>query len=328
MRILLTGATGFLGGHIADELCRHDVEIAALVRPGDSAAALDAQGIAVIRADLSDPGAVRQAVEGMTHVIHAAALIKPGRSAADYHAVNVAGATNLLDACLTADVQGILHVSSTSMYGSALPPWPVDESWAFRPDTPARLSLATAERAVRTYHRRLPLIVLRPALPFGPRDSGVVLRVLTHFLDKPRPRLVGGGRAPLSLVFAPDLARAVWGALDQIGATQDHIFHVSSIDTDWRTVLDETFALLHREPHYLPIPHRLARAAERLGAPAAWITRPPRDVERYADLLALPHLIDGSRLRLAIGFSPLFGLRAALRQTLEWLGETRSDIRL
>lgn len=327
MRIAVAGVTGFLGGHIIDELARHDVEIVGLVRPGADASRLTGLDLSLVEADVTDPESLGPTLAGADFVINAVRLTTPGLSDTAYDDVNVGGATNLLDASLAAGVRGFIQLSSTAMYGDSLPHWPVDESWAFRPLSSLDQSRAMAERAARTYRRRIGLVVLRPSLAFGPRDHGPMRRLLLHFIDQPRLRLIGGGRAPVSLVYAPDLARAVWGVIDALEETEGRIFHLSSIDTDWRTLAEELYALLHRRPRFASLPYRLALAASRLGRRGEWLLRPPDGVQRYVTLTGRPRLIDDSRLRAATGFAPLYGLRSALRQTLEALAEERSDLR-
>ena len=159
MRIVVSGATGFLGRHILDDLLRRDVRVRALVaaESGEAErAAIAARGAEVVVAAPGDAAAWLRAADAADFAINALQVTVPGRTSAQYDAVNVEGATALLDACVRAEVRGVIHLSSTTAYGAGLPPWPVDESWGFRPLTPLQHSLAQAERAVRTYRRRLP----------------------------------------------------------------------------------------------------------------------------------------------------------------------------
>ena len=327
MRIVVAGASGFIGGHLIDELLRHDVEPIAMVRPGSDAARLRELELEVVEVDVLDLDAVRPIMRRAEFVINAVQLTSPGLSGEAYDDVNVGGTTNLLDAAVEGGVGGFVQLSSTTMYGDALPHWPVNEGWAMRPPGALEQSRAMAERAARTYRRRIPLILVRPALSFGPRDRGLMRRLLLHFLDQRPLRLVGGGRAPVSLAYGPDLARAVWGLVDRSADAIDAIFHVKSFDTDWSTVVSEMHDLLHRSPDVRSVPASVASWSQRAGL-WEWIGKPPRDVPQYVTLTGRPHLIDDSRLRSVTGFEPVFGLRAALRQTLESMAEERPDLRI
>lgn len=327
MRIVVAGADGFLGGHLLDELARRDAHVLALVTPDASTPPQFPSDAEVVEVDPLDLDALRPIVRGADAVINAVQLITPGRTDEQYDDVNIGGATTLLDACADTDVRAFIHLSSTTMYGASMPHWPVNESWAFRPATTVDQSRAMAERAARTYRRRVPLIIARFARAFGPRDEGVVHHLLQHFLDQRRPRLPAGGRAPVSLAYAPDMGRAIWGLLDHVDACIDRTFHIKSFDTDWRTIVVEVQRLVHRRADVQSIPYRVALVARACGL-GDWLLRAPPDVGDYLTLTGRAHLVDDSRLRVTTGFTPVFGVRAALRQTLEWMSEERPDIRL
>lgn len=336
MRIVVAGADGFIGGHIVDELLRHDVEVLALVGPAASAdnprrARLEALELEVAQGDPADSDWVlsllkRAAPSDQGFVINAVQLSAPGLSHEVYDDVNVGAATGLLDACGQVAVEAFLQISSTVIYGDQLPPWPVTEGRAFRPAGPVAESIAMAERAVRTYRRRVPIIVVRPATTFGPRQQGSMKALFDHIIDQPRPRLVAGGSAPVSLAYVTDLARAVWGLIDRVADAIDGNFHVKSFDTDWRTVVNESQRLLGRPLRVRAVPLRAATLAGHLGL-ADRLLRPPAGIARYVERTGRPHLIDGARLHAATGFEPVFGLGAALLQTLEALAVDRPEIR-
>ena len=320
MRIVLTGATGFLGSHILDEFLRHDVEVVALARPDGAVDPGARTGVEWRLVDLLDEDGVATALADATHVVHAARLTRPGLRPDQYEAANVTATTNVLDACTVQPPQGVIQISSTWMYGDRLPPWPVDESWAFRPRGAMERSRVTAEQAARTYRRRIPLTVLRPALALGPGAAGPLARLLRHLLEHPKAVLANGGRAPLSLVHAADLARAVWAVLQGFDDTHGRIYHTSSVATDWRTFALEAHRIRETAPRFRSLPLWLAQAVDAVGLAERVLQAPPQ-MPRYLTLTGRPHLIDDTRLRVAVGYEPLFGLRATLQQTLDWMAE-------
>ena len=337
MRIVVAGAEGFIGGHIIDELLRHDVEVLALVAPPTSSddsrrARLDGMELEVAEGDPADADWVlsllrRPGLPETGFVVNAVQMTAPGLSPEAYDDVNVGAATGLLDACGEVGIEAFLHISSTAIYGDDLPAWPVNEGRAFRPLGAVDESMAMAERAVRTYRRRVPVVVVRPATTFGPRQQGAMQSLFDHIIDEPNPRLVAGGSAPVSLAYVTDLARAVWALIDHVSDAIDGSFHVKSFDTDWRTLVIESQRLLGRPPILRSIPIRAATLAGHLGL-ADWLLRPPPGMLRYVERTGRPHLIDGARLRATTGFEPVFGLGAALRQTLEALSTDRPEIDL
>ena len=225
--------------------------------------------------------------------------------------------TALLDAALPLDdtIRGVVQLSSTRTYGFGLPPWPMDESWVARPVSPRLHDLASAERAARTY-RRLPLVVLRAAPTFGPRDHGPTQRLIDYYGLARRPRLAAAGRVGVSLAYGPDFARAVWAVLAAFDDAGGRILHAKTIDTDWRTLVGQSRALRERSGRVWPLPAWIAHGLAHAGAPGRRLLNAPTGLPDYTQITGCPHLIDDTLLRGLTGFTPLFGLRAALRHTL------------
>ena len=298
MLIALTGSDQPVGGAVRRELERHDLELAPI--------ALDA-----------DAGAITLPAE-VTHVVHAASLSQPGRSAAAYTAVNVHGTTALLDACRQRQLEQVILISTTEAYGRDLPPWPVTESWVPRPLDAAQHSRVAAERVARTYRRRVPLAILRPAPIIMDGDSPL-MTVIRHVISRPRGALVSGGQAPLSILAAADLGRAVWAMLTHPDEAVDHVFHVASTHTSWGELAMEACRLRGVEGRFWNAPYPFARALNALRL-SAWVLPEPDGVDAYVEMTGRPHLIDDSRARVSLGYAPLLGLRGALAQALDIYG--------
>ncbi len=295
LRIVLTGAEQPVGLAVLSELQRHDVELA------------------LLKVDSADELGSR--LEGATHVVHAASLVEPGRPAADYTAANVHTTTALLDACRQQDLEQVILISTTATYGRRLPPWPVTESWVPRPLGPALQSRVAAERVARTYRRRVPLSILRPA-PVIADGGGPMMKVIRHFVSRPRAALVAGGEAPVSILAGADLGRAVWAMLSQPEEAVNQVFHVASAHTTWRELAIEACQLRGVEERFWNAPYLLAQALDALRL-SDWVLPEPEGVDSYISLTGRPHLVDDSKARVSLGYAPLLGVRAALAQALD-----------
>src|SRR5438477_7146152 len=108
---LITGATGFVGGHVAEACSGRGIHVRALARPGSDTSLLQRCGATVVPGDLGDADAVRRAVEGADYVVHCAAKVGDWGPVEDYRAVNVEGLRHLLDACKGRPLQRFVHVS-------------------------------------------------------------------------------------------------------------------------------------------------------------------------------------------------------------------------
>src|SRR5262245_30611881 len=111
-RYLVTGATGFIGGHVAEAFVRRGWPVSTLARPGSDTALLDELGVTVHRGDLTDPRAVREALADVEAVVHCAAKVGDWGPVGDYRAVNVEGLRHLLDGCKGQALSRFIHVSS------------------------------------------------------------------------------------------------------------------------------------------------------------------------------------------------------------------------
>src|SRR6185437_13714161 len=117
MNILITGATGLLGGHLIQALQQRGEQIRALVLPIENAERLHAQGVEVVRGDVTDAATLAPAVAGCDIIFHLAGMMGVNRPLADYRRVNVTGSDNLYQAAQAAGARRFVHTSSHNVYG-------------------------------------------------------------------------------------------------------------------------------------------------------------------------------------------------------------------
>ena len=117
MKVLITGATGLLGGHLIKELQQRNEQIRALVLPVENADSLSEQGIEIVRGDITDASSLPPAVKDVDLIFHLAGMMGVWRPLADYRLVNVTGSENLYKAAQEAGVRRFVHTSSHTVYG-------------------------------------------------------------------------------------------------------------------------------------------------------------------------------------------------------------------
>lgn len=253
MRVLLTGASGFVGGHILDELRDRKFDVTVLLRPTSNRrwTAPHEDHITLHAGSIADPDSLVPVLRDVTHVVHCAGLTRSYR-AADFFRVNQQGTRHLLDALREAgsSVEHFLHVSSLAAFGPATPDQPARESDEPRPVSVYGQSKLAAETEVRQ-RCSTPYTILRPSGVYGPRDGDFLhlfKAVSRGFLP-----CFGGGRQALSLVYVKDLARVVVDALQRRGTGK--IFHVAAPEVVTAGVLGEIIAqTLERRPYRLCLP--------------------------------------------------------------------------
>ena len=195
-KVLVTGAGGFIGSHLAERL----VELGANVRGLVHYNALASQGwlsrspqrkqIEIIAGDICDRDSVRQATQGIDIIFHLAALIAipysysaPG----SYTRTNIEGTLNILRCALETGAERVIHTSTSEVYGTARRE-PIDEDHPLQGQSPYSASKIGADKLAESFHLsfELPLVIVRPFNTFGPRQSAraVIPTIITQCLTK------------------------------------------------------------------------------------------------------------------------------------------------
>ncbi len=215
-RILVTGGTGFLGHHLVPALLGERYRVRLLVRPSSDLSWLPRAGVEHVQADVTDFGAVRQAMAGCTHVVHAAGRFRFWGSEARFQAVNVSGTENVARAAGEHGVERLVHISTVAVIGDPPPGRLIDEQTPCQPRDAYQRSKLAAEQLVyrQIDHHALPAVILRPGAFYGPYGRYGFNRL---FIEDPLRGLrvqVDGGRRLVFPVFVPDVAWSIRQALD------------------------------------------------------------------------------------------------------------------
>jgi nucleoside-diphosphate-sugar epimerase len=171
MKVLVTGATGFIGSHLVRRLLEEGHNVRTLARSGLAASSLEALGVEVVLGDLRDAGVVGQALKGREWVFHLAARSKSSRRAEkQLHAVNVEGTANIAQAAVDAGVDRFVFCSSCGIYGYAIKNRAINEETRPKPDSHYGRSKLLGEQIVLSRHKqdRLPVVVARISGVIGP----------------------------------------------------------------------------------------------------------------------------------------------------------------
>lgn len=222
MKALVTGATGFVGGHVVDALLARGIEVTALVRSPARAAALRDRGVRLVPGDLHDSDALARATEGQDVIQHVAGAVAAVDEAA-YRRANVEGTANLLAAAARSGTPRFVQMSSGAAAGPASRGVPRTATQPPAPVTAYGRSKLAGEQVVRG--SPLPWVILRPPLVYGPRDRDNLIKVFKLARTGLVP-VFGDGTQELSAVYAPDLAEAaVLAGLEP--RTAGKVYHVN-----------------------------------------------------------------------------------------------------
>lgn len=222
MKILVTGASGFIGSHVTELLLKEGYSVRALAHyngRGDWGHLQNIQeklqrNLDVKLGDVTDPYMVRDLVEGCDVVLHLAALIGIPYSyiaPASYVATNISGTLNILEACREAKTSRVVVTSTSEVYGTACYT-PIDEDHPLQGQSPYSASKIAADKLAESFFRSfdLPVVILRPFNTYGPRQSAraIIPTVLTQAIDGAREIELGNILPKRDLTFVEDTARA------------------------------------------------------------------------------------------------------------------------
>lgn len=324
MRILVTGGTGFIGGHAAGRLSTDGHEVTILSRAGSLPEGI-AGSVQVRVGDLADSGSLRAACASQHTVVHAAGLVGTGGTWADYRRVNVTGTRLLIRAAVASGVPRMVHVSSLVVHAEPLRGEVVREASPLLRHVASWNHYALSKLlAERTVHRaaltgRIATVVIRPGLVLGPRDHWTTPWLLRR-LSKPPLLMVGNGGNAIPCVTVEDLVDAIARTVAQRDAGSD-VFDIADGRVMTQRDLLATYA---RAMGRAFSPVRLPVAAARAGGMLLDVLDRVRRVQmspphRMAVAIAGVHAhIDTSHAAAGLGWRARGSCEDAIRRAVEW----------
>ena len=220
-KVLVTGADGFIGSHLVEELVREGYEVRALALYNsfniwgwlDAIPEGTLRQVEVVTGDVRDPNGVRKAMEGMDAVMHLAALIAIPFSydAPDaYVDTNIKGTLNVLQAARSLGTERVLVTSTSEVYGTAQYV-PIDEKHPYQGQSPYSATKIGADRLAESFYRSfgLPVTIVRPFNTFGPRQSAraVIPTIITQLLAGRKEIRLGSLAPTRDFNYVKDTAR-------------------------------------------------------------------------------------------------------------------------
>ena len=324
MTVLVTGVTGFTGGHLARHLAAQGKQVRGLVRPASRARAgtLSADGVAITLGDLTDAESLTPACRGVDVVYHIAATYRTaGQSDAAYHAVNAEGTRALIDAARSAGVRRLIHCSTGGVHGHIEQP-PANEDAPLAPGDVYQASKLEGERIARTAGETggLEVVVARPIGIYGPGDT----RFLKMFRAIARRRfpMIGRGDVFYHLTYIDDLVEG----LRLCGESAAAAGRTYLLAGPRYTTLADLVRMIAAEFDVPPPRWRIPVAPVWLAGALCELICVPLRIEpplyrRRVDFFTKSRAFDGSRARRELGFEPAIDLPEGIHRTAAWYRE-------
>ena len=314
MKILVTGADGFIGSHLVEELVREGHRVAALSQYNsfnqhgwlDFLPTEVLEQVSVVSGDIRDASFISSAVKGHERVVHLAALIAIPYSysaPASYLETNALGTLNVLEACKDHEVERLIHTSTSEVYGSAQYV-PIDEKHPIVGQSPYSASKIAADQLAHSYWSSfsLPVTTIRPFNAYGPRQSqrAFIPSVIVQLLAGLPEMRLGSLEPTRDLTFVKDTARGFALALASDRGVGETFNMGSGFEVSMSQIVEMLCEISGQSPAVTSDSDRIRPESS--------------EVERLWS--------DSSRMRRIFGWEPVFsgnaGLYRGLEATYDW----------
>ncbi len=320
MKVLVTGGSGFLGSHVAEQLTQAGHTVRALVRKSSNRKFLQTlDRIELAEGSVEDRASIDRAMQGIDAVVHSAGLVK-ARTEDEFHSCNTQGTVNLLEAAMAhaPGLKRFVHVSSLEACGPSLDGRPVPLAQE-KPVTGYGRSKLAAEKEVVARKEKLPVVVLRPAAIYGPRD----VEILEAFraVRKRQYPVIGDGKMLGGWVYGPDCAKACIRAIEADVASGSIYFVDDGEPMTMERAMGELLpeALGTRPLVRFGIPFPLLRIASIGVETYGKVRKKPVMLTREKVAMLAQHWIcDSSKTQTDLGWKPEVRFPDGARKTAEW----------
>jgi len=321
-KVLVTGATGFTGGYLAEELAHRGYHVRALSLPDQNIEKLEKLGIEVVIGDLTNKDTLPPAVEGIDTVYHIAAIFREQNVPKHYFFdVNVGGTKNLLEASQNAKVRRFVHCSTVGVQGEIKNP-PADETAPYNPGDVYQQSKVEGEKLALQFFKENNIegVVFRPVGIYGPGDTRFLK--IFKFVSNGKFRMIGNGEVLYHLTYVKDLIEGII----LCGEKQEAVGEIFTLGGNEYITLNDYIELL-AEVLGVPVPKK------RIPLLPMWIAAvmfetvcypfriQPPIYRRRLDFFTKDRAFDISKAKQKLGYNPKVTLKEGLQKTVQWYRE-------
>lgn len=317
-RVLITGASGFVGYHLINEALKNDLEVFAAVRKSSNINHLKDLNIQYTDLAYNDPESLKKDIEEKkyTYIIHAAGVTR-ARTIEEYNTINAQYTFNLAKAAVESGVvKKFVLVSSLAAIGPLNNiEGIIDEQTAPNPVTAYGASKLLAEQKLKTI-TRLNYTILRPTAVYGPRDTGIF--IFFKQLSQRIEGYIGRTDQRLSFIYVTDLARACVKALTSGGQQAYNLSDGKSytkydLGTEARKTLTGKTFKFHISVNFMKLVATLAEKVSNLKGEAPILNR-----EKLNELTAVNWICSIEQAKKDMGFEPQYNLNKGVTETITW----------
>lgn len=326
MKVLVTGANGFIGSRIVCELLNRGCEVVCLVRRTSNIELLSGLSVSYIYGSIDNKSSLVDGFNSISgdfpeYVIHCAGVLK-GRTKEDFFSINADGTKNLVEACLPYKerIRRFVYISSLAAAGPATRENPRRET-----DVPNAIgyygqSKLAGEEEIRKVSSQIPMTILRPTAIYGPGDRGVYIDF--KLISSGIMPVVGNSEMEISVVFVDDLVRAALFVMENKNAEGETFFVSDETVYKVKEVLAEIKKSLSKKTIPLIIPDFLffvivvvSEFVAGLFGKTTFLNR-----QKFLEMRQKGWVCSTDKLR-KLGFKPEYDLKRGIEETIKWYRE-------
>lgn len=327
---LITGATGLLGSHIAEQLTNAGEPVRALVRKGSDTRILDSWGVEKVYGDITDAASIAEAIKGVKTVYHSAAAVGDWGNWNNYFVpVTIGGTQKIIDAAKKEGIDRFLHISTISSYGHIKGDAIIDETWPLG-ELGKNLNKwsyysrakVEAEKLVRAAHKNgdICATIVKPSWLYGPRDRASMPRMIKAIRNG-KAKLIGGGVNRINLTYAGNEAEGcILAATKDIAKGQ--IYNLSSDgDITLAEYFNKVAECIGEKPVKKKVPYKVAYNAAFLMELFGHLTgkkTPPLATRYSVWLMARKCFFSPEKARKELDWKPTVGYEEGIQRTVRW----------
>lgn len=318
-KAFVTGATGFIGSHLVDELLKKSYEIKCLVRKSSNTKWLKGKQVEYIEGDLFTDEILKRALSDVDYLYHVGGVTF-AKKKEEFYRGNVDATKSLLEACYKYNpgIKKFVHVSSQAAVGPSFDGKPIDETRDYFPLTTYGRSKVEAEKAVMGYFDRMKCTIVRPPAVYGPRDYAI----FEYFksMNRGLQPLIGFDNKLVSLIHGVDLVKGfILAGESELSAS--NIYFISSEQFyNWRDVGEMTGRLLGRKTIRVIVPHFAVKTTAFFAQVFGFFSPKPvvLNIEKSRELTQRFWICSIEKAKRELGFKEGFTLEEGFKDTIDW----------
>ncbi len=316
---VVTGANGFVGSHLVDNLLAKNFEVRCVVRKSSNLRWLDGKNLKIFDCGLFDKNGLRKAFEDVNYIFHVAGVVK-AKNEEGYLKGNVEATKVLLEAAseVKENIKKFVVVSSQTVSGPALDGRPVTEDMKPNPLTTYARSKLKQEEVALGYNDIFPVTICRAPAIFGERDTEIF--IYFQVFNRGLTTMIGFDKKELSLLHVTDLAEGLYLAAVSKKANGQIYFISSEKFYTWVEVGNITSNVLNKKAFKIRIPHFIVFFIAAIAQFFAMFSSQPAtlNIEKAKDLVQKYWICDTSKAMKELGYRQNVSIEEGIRRTCDW----------